>query len=96
MNNRCPELYDPKYRNSAPMPMCVIGGQNNAEPLSQKQLKEMCRQNCTSCYKYRNKYGNKPPVQGNTNAGSSSFGSGLLILIIAGAAAFITKQMGLW
>ena len=96
MSNRCPELYDPDYKNSAQMPMCVIEGSNREEALSQSQLKNMCLNNCTSCYKYRNKYGDRAPVQSNTNSESNSSGSVFFLLVIIGVVAYITKQMGLW
>lgn len=90
----CPEYYyaqEPK-RSGPPMALCMATG----EPLSEDQLNQMCRNNCTSCVMYRSRHTStrQPVSQAQNKSGSSSGGVGIILVIAA--AALVTKFLGIW
>lgn len=91
----CPEHYYgvPPKKYGPAVELCRV----TEEPLSENQLNQMCRNNCTSCVMYRSRHtSTRPPVsQGQNKSGSSSSGMGTII-VIAAVAALVTKFLGIW
>lgn len=89
----CPEYYYgvPPKKYGPAVSLCRV----TEEPLSENQLNQMCRNNCTSCQMYRSRHtSTRLPSQGQNKSGSSSGGLGIIFVIAA--VALVTKFLGIW
>ena len=93
----CPEYYYAQGPKRSGPPMALCRATDPPKSLTEDQVNQMCRNNCTSCVMYRSRHtSTRPPVsQGQNKSGSSSSGMGTII-VIAAAAALVTKFLGIW
>lgn len=91
----CPEYYCGQLpqRYGPPIEICKV----DESPLTQDTIERTCRNNCNTCYRYRQKYHTTRMPQQSQDNGQSGSSSGIgMVIFIAAVIAAVTKFLGMW